>query len=535
MKRTHARLAPRILVVAVAVWAAFDLSALAQPAQNPIRVSLSGPRSVVEGTVRPGHPEDEPKTVVLTVRLSRPAGVEVNVCFGWVLTADKDTPPGKVSLDDVGVRNQCVYGLKAGETKGTLVVGIAGDDRPEPNETFEIALFNVHPLNPADFGGEAFTLTIIDDDGKRPPPGEQPAAEPALAIAGVQELEGDAGGKRFAFTVTLSARSTETVTVGYRTEPFRSSELGELGGRLDRAVSPKRSAEAGTDYIPLRGLLSFRPGETSKEIVVTVAGDVRPEPDEAFVVALADPQQARLAVFAGAALGTILDDDAERELRVFGASGEEGDTAGRRFVFRVTLASEKPTSQPVEVGYRTRDDEAKAGKDYQPLQGRLTFRPGEQTKEIAVTVVGDRVFEPKVESFAVELLQATNATIASGPGQGTIEDDDGGISIAAGSAAEGFGGLIFEVRLKQPTDATLSVPFRTEDGTATAGKDYQATRGQLVFRPGQTTRTIDVEILDDRVREPKEAFTVVLTPPAKWFGFAYPTGVTGTGTIRDDD
>lgn len=57
---------------------------------------------------------------------------------------------------------------------------------------------------------------------------------------------------------------------------------------------------------------------------------------------------------------------------------------------------------------------------------------------------------------------------------------------------------------------TVFVDFKTEDGTAKAGDDYDKTEGTVCFRPGEKEKTISVVIIDDDIFEEDEHFTVVL-------------------------
>lgn len=57
---------------------------------------------------------------------------------------------------------------------------------------------------------------------------------------------------------------------------------------------------------------------------------------------------------------------------------------------------------------------------------------------------------------------------------------------------------------------TVFVDFRTEDGTAEAGQDYEKTEGTICFRPGETTKTFSVVIIDDDIFEEDEHFYVHL-------------------------
>ncbi|XP_061088977.1 sodium/calcium exchanger 1-like isoform X11 [Conger conger] len=57
---------------------------------------------------------------------------------------------------------------------------------------------------------------------------------------------------------------------------------------------------------------------------------------------------------------------------------------------------------------------------------------------------------------------------------------------------------------------TVSVEFRTEDGTANAGSDYEFTEGTVVFKPGETQKEIRVGIIDDDIFEEDENFLIHL-------------------------
>ncbi|NP_001338415.1 sodium/calcium exchanger 1 isoform G precursor [Homo sapiens] len=58
---------------------------------------------------------------------------------------------------------------------------------------------------------------------------------------------------------------------------------------------------------------------------------------------------------------------------------------------------------------------------------------------------------------------------------------------------------------------TVFVDFRTEDGTANAGSDYEFTEGTVVFKPGDTQKEIRVGIIDDDIFEEDENFLVHLS------------------------
>ncbi|XP_049927725.1 sodium/calcium exchanger 1b isoform X2 [Epinephelus moara] len=58
---------------------------------------------------------------------------------------------------------------------------------------------------------------------------------------------------------------------------------------------------------------------------------------------------------------------------------------------------------------------------------------------------------------------------------------------------------------------TISVDYRTEDGTANAGSDYEFTEGVVVFKAGETMKEIRVGIIDDDIFEEDENFLIHLS------------------------
>jgi hypothetical protein len=108
------------------------------------------------------------------------------------------------------------------------------------------------------------------------------------------------------------------------------------------------------------------------------------------------------------------------------------------------------------------------------------------------------------------------------------------VSVAGASLAEGNAGtqpMSFTVTLAKATPLRVSVAYATADGTATAGSDYTAASGTLVFAPGETSKTVAVPILGDTAYEPDETFTLTLSNPVNGtLGTA-----TATGTITNDD
>ncbi|MEG3437101.1 Calx-beta domain-containing protein [Pannus brasiliensis CCIBt3594] len=100
--------------------------------------------------------------------------------------------------------------------------------------------------------------------------------------------------------------------------------------------------------------------------------------------------------------------------------GRSGKTTS--FNFAVTL--DRASAQTITVNFATANGTAIAGSDYNATSGTLTFTPGVTSRTITVRVIGDGTAESN-ETFAVNLSNAVNATIADAQGIGTIVNDDG--------------------------------------------------------------------------------------------------------------
>ena len=90
----------------------------------------------------------------------------------------------------------------------------------------------------------------------------------------------------------------------------------------------------------------------------------------------------------------------------------------------------------------------------------------------------------------------------------------------------------FTVSLDAPQPAPVTVRFATVDGTATAPSDYAATSGTLTFAPGETVKTVTVQVNGDTTVEPDEMFTLNLSNAT---GHATIADAQAVGAIVNDD
>ena len=102
------------------------------------------------------------------------------------------------------------------------------------------------------------------------------------------------------------------------------------------------------------------------------------------------------------------------------------------------------------------------------------------------------------------------------------------MSVEDARATEG-GNLSFLVSLSSASTEDVTVSYTTLDGTAKAEEDYTPVSHSLSFTPGDTTKTIEVSVLEDGIDEGKETLTLRLTNPDG----ALLENATATGTIEN--
>ena len=350
------------------------------------------------------------------------------------------------------------------------------------------------------FGPDALTGTWVAA-ANDPPTVQFAAATYSVAENGTPQV-----------TVTLSAAHTLMVTVN----------VSVTGG----------TGAAGTDYTMSPHQLLFMPGQTSKNVLITAVNDATDEPDKTVVITLSGPMNATLGSPASATL-TITD-----------INTVEGNGGTSTWNFTVNL--DNPSEKEVTVEYQTQDGTATViDGDYVPIlpppPHTVTFTPGATTRFIPVEVVGDTKYELD-EYFYVNLSNAVNASIPDPQAQATIPNDDTNpgttptVAIDDVAKQEGDVGttpFTFKVGLSHATNGTVTVGWSPSAGTATPGIDYTVPTPPAIvtFNPGETTKTLTIDVVGDLRFEPDETFFIDLTSATN----ATISDNQGKGTIVNDD
>ena len=126
-----------------------------------------------------------------------------------------------------------------------------------------------------------------------------------------------------------------------------------------------------------------------------------------------------------------------------------------------------------------------------------------------------------------KLAGGTSATVNPGtPIAVTVADTE--VEEAEGAT------LDFVVTLSRTMNKQITVYYRTYDGTARVGADYEAANGTVVFTPGETEKTVSVAVLDDAHDEGRETVKMWLWG-VRGLSAAQMTDPYATGTIVNSD
>lgn len=330
------------------------------------------------------------------------------------------------------------------------------------------------------------------------------AAKPVVSVADATVREGTGGTTDLEFVFTRrgnAASLNRTSVVNFATRD------GDGG---DAAVAPD-------DYAAKTGRVTFKPGQTTKTVRISVAADDLHEggssTSESMRLRLTDATDARIPDTL--AVGTIDDDDRRPRISIADTFVLEGDAGSS--VMRFTVRLTNPSQETVSVDYATANGTASAGVDFTAANGTLTFTPGQSSLTVDVTVANNLGAQGH-RDFDLVLSDAVGAAIVIDRATGTIIDDEGtpvllltDVSVTERDSGERLRRIT--VRLSHAAASPATVFVNTEDATAKAGDDYDPVTGTLTFPTGITSADFSIPIFGDTDREPDETFNIVFSSP----------------------
>ena len=335
-------------------------------------------------------------------------------------------------------------------------------------------------------------------------------------------------GNMATFTVSLSAPSADEVRVDFDTADG--------------------TAVAGLDYIANSGQLIF-PAQTtaSQTIDVILQDDTDTEGNETFTVELSNPVNALLADTSG--LGTIIDN----EVSPCGEPVIDLTQDREAFLWRDCITgqwSARFTAGGAYNRYQGTVDSNLGFSSVNPVSIEfndvITTGATQLVFDLQMGQVHQDGFDFNVPAGSnlcvgidmpagIDVLVGASRTPVTPPFNpdtfGPCDAGPASLTIDDVFVAEDENMATFTVSLSAPSTDEVRVDFDTADGTATAGSDYNANSGQLIFPSQTTSQTIDVILQDDTDTEGNETFTVELSNPVN----ALFADSSGLGTIIDNE
>ena len=402
--------------------------------------------------------------------------------------------------------------IPAGQTSGaaTLRFTPVKDDVDEEDETVTLLGSELGAVDSADsLPVRSASFTIIDDDTRGI------TLSPAKLAAGTGISMEESGTSTY--SLVLDSEPTDTVTV---------TVAGRQGDLI--SLTPET--------------LTFTPSDWSTAQTISVVS-LDDGTDTSFTNAVISHQ------VSGGDYGSVtvrdiwmfIKNTTQAYIYLDDAQASESDGYVE---FTVTVRPILRTT-PVLVRYATVDGTAIAGSDYtREVETGQTYKilnipAGQSSATIRIPITDDQVYESADETFTLQLTNHNNKAMLDGgatslTATGAIVDDDptpvvsvagpaGEVSYVSENAKDP---VTFTLTLVGQSAGDVTVDYATGEAGlmdlftarqglagATEGQDYAGASGTVTFTPGQTTKTVNVQVTDDDVNEETEFFGFRISTP----------------------
>jgi hypothetical protein len=311
-------------------------------------------------------------------------------------------------------------------------------------------------------------------------------ASSGLPTVSVNNYNFNEGAGTQTIQVCLSAPATQTVTVSY------ASENG--------------TATAGQDYAAVSGSVTILPGETCKNISISITDDATIEQTESFKIVLSNAVNATLDNSKGTI--TIIDNDQQGvPCDNVSFSGQAGSILVSNVVAPVAMIQVSNSSWATVFS-----------QVYNNINGNVTI------PSLAAGQYQVRVY---LYNANWTLICEKSAFVTVSGSGGTLPT----ISLSDLTVAENLGFANVQLSLSSPSTLPITVGVSTRNGSAQFGSDYNSNNFFLTIPAGQTRVSLTYQIIDDNIIESTEHFYVIITSPVN----AVLGKDSAKVTITDDD
>ena len=380
--------------------------------------------------------------------------------------------------------------FKPGETSKSIDMRIIDDGIYNENKTIEVTLSK--PVNAVLGKQTVHTYTIVESD---PPP----SVTFASPTQDVREVDGEV-----TISVRLSPVSGKDVIV-----PFTVSGTA-IDGKNYRVMTPSP--------------LTIRAGETTGAITLSLMDNKLYEDNKVIFVSIGAPVNATPGAHPVHRVA-VLESDPPPVVGFLAKDplGEDGQGPAKINVVLSMVSGRRTT-----VEYAIAGGSAAHAKDHTRTGGMLVFEPGETVKTIDTGIIDDKLLKDN-ETIEWTLSNPVNATLGNirvykhtvirqtdtASRSAAIEKLSPAVGfVASGSAGyEKKGPAKTSVSLSAASNKQITVEYAVTGGTAVNNKNFVLKNGTLVFKPGETSKSIDMRIIDDRIYNENRTIEVTLSKP----------------------
>lgn len=223
------------------------------------------------------------------------------------------------------------------------------------------------------------------------------------------------------------------------------------------------------------------------------------------------------SIFAGANLSCSKTDDVTVSLNIpTSLSIDEKDEGQQLVSFTFTLDQNAP--KDVIITWSLTEGTAKANEDFEPKSDVITvIKKGTKSQLVEFTIFGNQTYQSD-RYFNLIVTNVKNAVLTNPICRIEIQDNDPFIPeltlpsrliVPEGNNGNQTVGIL--VKLSGTSEAPVTFSWSTVDGWAKAGTDFLSVNGQNIqINPGETEKTLEVEVVGDNIFEMDDYFDVVL-------------------------
>ena len=180
----------------------------------------------------------------------------------------------------------------------------------------------------------------------------------------------------------------------------------------------------------------------------------------------------------------------------------------------ITVLRTNGFTDVVSVSIATAAGTATPGSRYISTNAVLNFADGQTVRTFLIALIDDSIVQGD-QSFTVTLSSPTGGATLGSPASATVTVQDNDVAVNFTSPAyvvnETAGIVNLGVQRLNGSNGTITVNFKTVNGTAISGTNYTADNRTLTFSPGETLKTVGIAVQRDPRVTGNLSFTAILS------------------------